>query len=344
MNHFDPDKRGGDQERQIASKYYPLIGPYDSSDSLVIDYHLLQMKICGIDGVIVDWYGLSDYRDYPILHRNTTRVLQRCEKLKMKFVICYEDQTIPALVEAQRIPDKRSVEHAVDEITWLGKYWFKSPSYVRFRDIPVMLSFGHDGLTPQQWSEALDSLSTPLHYYSQDFRRRGAVGGFNWPSPHEGLIQYDRFLKLAKEWPSFIPVAFPRFDDIYQQAAVSAGFPVIPDREGQTLRETLKRSVNPKAKIIQIATWNDWGEGTQVEPSKEYGYRDLEIIQSFVQANLKQLLKFQPSDLRYPKLLYDLRRQVESLPPQLIDKAIDAIVNDRPAELRELLQPYLDLR
>ena len=100
----------------------------------------------------------------------------------MKFVICYEDQTIPALVEAQRLPAKRSVEHAVDEITWLGKYWFKSPSYVRFRDT-VMLSFGHDGLTPQQWSEALDRLSTPLHYYSQDFRRRGAVGGFNWPSP-----------------------------------------------------------------------------------------------------------------------------------------------------------------
>ena len=131
MNHFDPDKRGGDQERQIASKYYPLIGPYDSSDSLVIDYHLLQMKICGIDGVIVDWYGLSDYRDYPILHRNTTRVLQRCEKLKMKFVICYEDQTIPALVEAQRLPAKRGP---------LNMLWMKS------------LGWGNTGLNHQAMS------------------------------------------------------------------------------------------------------------------------------------------------------------------------------------------------
>ena len=52
------------------------------------------MKLAGIDGVIVDWYGLTDYRDYAVLHRNTTRMLQQCERLKMKFVICYEDQTI----------------------------------------------------------------------------------------------------------------------------------------------------------------------------------------------------------------------------------------------------------
>lgn len=54
------------------------------------------MKLAGIHGVIVDWYGLTDFRDYAILHRNTTRVLEAAERLKMKFVICYEDQTILA--------------------------------------------------------------------------------------------------------------------------------------------------------------------------------------------------------------------------------------------------------
>jgi hypothetical protein len=33
-----------------------------------------------------------------------------------------------------------------------------------------------------------------------------------------------------------------------------------------------------KPSIIQIATWNDWGEGTVVEPSREFGYRDLELV------------------------------------------------------------------
>ena len=67
------------------------------------------MKLAGIDGVIVDWYGLTGFRDDAILHRNTARMLQQCERLKMKFVICYEDQTIPALGEDNRLPANERV-------------------------------------------------------------------------------------------------------------------------------------------------------------------------------------------------------------------------------------------
>lgn len=116
MNHFDPEKEV-EGKPDIASKFHPLIGPYDSGDPDVLEYHLLLMKLAGIDGVIVDWYGRADYRDYAILHRNTTRLLQQCERLKMKFVICYEDQTIPALVDARgsrrsiacHTPSRRSI-------------------------------------------------------------------------------------------------------------------------------------------------------------------------------------------------------------------------------------------
>ncbi len=58
MNHFDPEKQT-EGKREIASHFHPLIGPYDSSDVDVIEYHLLLMKLAGIDGVVVDWYGLT---------------------------------------------------------------------------------------------------------------------------------------------------------------------------------------------------------------------------------------------------------------------------------------------
>ena len=138
MDHFDPEKER-DGQRQIASKYYPLIGPYDSGDPHVLEYHLLLMKLSGVDGVIVDWYGLTDFRDYAVLHRNTTRLLQQCERLTMKFVICYEDQTIPALVEANRIEVSGRVPHAETELDWLGKYWFKSGSYLKMDNKPLLL-------------------------------------------------------------------------------------------------------------------------------------------------------------------------------------------------------------
>jgi len=305
MNHFNPEKEV-DGKREIASKFYPLIGPYDSGDPHVLEYHLLLMKLAGIDGVIVDWYGLTDYRDYAVLHRNTTRLLQHCERLNMKFVICYEDQTIPALVETKRIAATDRVAHAVNEIDWLGKYWFRSGSYVELDGKPVLLSFGHSGLTNDEWSQCLSRLASPVAYFSQDIRRNGAIGGFGWPSPKAGMQQVDRFLAESKRWPQAIPAAFPRFDDIYKQAGVSEGYPRLPDNDGQTLKQTLKKAISSNAPIIQIATWNDWGEGTQIEPSIEFGQRDLQIIQMVLRESGKT--DFHSDDLRLPYRLLTVRQ------------------------------------
>ncbi|MBM81559.1 MAG: hypothetical protein CMJ78_13350 [Planctomycetaceae bacterium] len=307
MNHFDPEKQS-DGQRQIAAKYYPLIGPYDSGDPHVLEYHLLLMKLAGIDGVIVDWYGLTNYRDYAILHHNTTRLLQQCERLKMKFVICYEDQTIPILVKGKRLKAADRVSHAVNEIDWLGKYWFKSHSYVQLNGHPVLLSFGHNGLTVKEWSDCLSRLKSPISYFSENIRRPGAMGGFDWPAPNVGLQQVSQFLTLSSKWPAAIPAAYPRFDDIYREAKVSRGFPKIPDQNGRTLRSTLKKAIQSKANIVQIATWNDWGEGTQIEPSREFGYRDLEAIQTLRGKYDKNHLAFKPADLRLPMQVFKLRR------------------------------------
>lgn len=325
MNHFDPEKQT-DGRREIASKFYPLIGPYDSGDVDVLEYHLLTMKLAGMDGVIVDWYGRTDFRDYAVLNRNTYRLLQQCERLKMKFVICYEDQTIPALVEGERIEASQRVSHARQEINWLAKYWFQSPSYVRIDDLPVMLSFGHEGLTPDEWTRCLKQLDAPIAYYSQDYRRDGAVGAFGWPSPQAGLQQTDRFLNASKQWPDHIPAAFPRFDDIYRDAKVSEGYPVLPDNDGETFKSTLAAATDHGARIIQLATWNDWGEGTQLEPSHEFGYRDLEVVQKVQRAGWSKVSMVKATDLRLPLRLLKLRRsgQVDS---ETLDAVAESIAS-----------------
>jgi len=304
MNHFDPEQEV-DGQRQIASKYHPLIGPYDSGDPHVLEYQLLLMKLAGIDGVIVDWYGLTDFRDYAVLHRNTTRMLQQCERLKMKFVICYEDQTIPALVEGSRIAAADRVAHAVSEIDWLSKYWFKSGSYVKLDGKPVLLSFGHSGLTREEWTQCLSRLESPVAYFSQDIRREGAMGGFGWPAPKAGMVQVDRFLAASSNWPAAIPAAFPRFDDIYRDAGVGDGYPHLPDDSGRTFQSTLRKALDSNASIIQIATWNDWGEGTQIEPCIEFEYRDLKHLQSLLGRRERRPTA---ADLRLPYKLLELRR------------------------------------
>ena len=77
MANENPDVILPNGRRQIASWFYPMIGPYASSDRDVIDYHLLLMKYAGIDGVIIDWYGIHNVDDYPLNKRNTDSIFKR---------------------------------------------------------------------------------------------------------------------------------------------------------------------------------------------------------------------------------------------------------------------------
>src|SRR6476661_1000487 len=89
MDHFNPDHINAAGERKIASWYYPLIGPYDSSDPAVLEYHVLLMKLAGIDGAIVDWYGFAPHLDYGVNNNATARLFDFTRKAGLKFAICY---------------------------------------------------------------------------------------------------------------------------------------------------------------------------------------------------------------------------------------------------------------
>jgi hypothetical protein len=337
MGAFDPEKVI-DGMPQVASHYRPLIGPYDSSDVAVLEYHLLTMKIAGIDGVIVDWYGLTDFRDYAALHRNTTRLLETAERLQMKFAICYEDQTIPALVEAKRIKQEDRVSHAASEIQWLGKYWFQSPSYVSLDGKPLLLSFGQAGLTDVEWSQCLEQARTPVTYFSQHHRRTAAVGGFDWPVPSDARNALERFRKDAQNWSHAIPVAFPRFVDIYAEAKVGRGYGRVDDDKGKSFRLMLEHGLSSKAPIIQLATWNDWGEGTQIEPSIEFGYRDLETIRHL---RIRSSHATTTDDLKLPLALFRKRKAkgLTETETNQLNEVVQLLSNGQLTEAKSLLLP-----
>ena len=299
MNAYDPD-RTVDQTREIASHLYPLVEPYDSNDAKILEYHLLLMKISGIDGVIVDWYGLQDANDYPLLHRNTKHLVEWASRLGLKVVVCYEDQTIAKLVALGKIKKTDQVQHAIGEIQWMNDHWFGLESYVRQDNCPVLLSFGRQGLTDEQWARCLQKLDCQVAYYAQQEAREGATGVFDWPLPKQGVEVTEAFndrIRYQVLAGQAIPVAYPRFIDIYAEAGVHDSWGRIPDAGGLTFRKTLDQALDTGAPLIQLATWNDWGEGTAIEPSQEYGYRDLEYLQKRRRAVIDPAFANQSVDL-----------------------------------------------
>jgi hypothetical protein len=329
MNHFNPDVMNASGERQIASWYYPLIGPYDSADPAVLEYHVLLMKLGGVDGVIVDWYGPDDYADYAINNQRTAALFQYTRKAGLKFSLCYEDQTIRQEVSGGFIHASNAIAHAQQTMMYAQTNFLTDRSFLRWNNRPVVLNFGPQYFrTNSQWEaifSVLDAAQQPA-FFTEDNRLAMGVGAFDWPpmwlsrAPGTGgvlsVAALDGYLsdfnQKARAWPAFISSAWPRFHDIYQQAGVRDYWGYLGDCNGDTFRETLGRAMTNTSAMVQIVTWNDYGEGTIVEPTQEYGYRDLGIIQDYRRRYLDSSFPYLTNDLTLATRLYNLRRECVS--------------------------------
>ncbi len=326
MDHFDPDKIDVLGERQIASWYYPLIGPYDSSDPAVLEYHVLLMKLAGIDGVVVDWYGSANFMDYGLNNQATLKLFQFTRKAGLKFSVCYEDQTIQHMIDGNLFAASAAIVHAQSEILYLQTNFFSDTSYLRLNGRPILLNFGPQYfMSNTNWQDIFSVLAATNRpaFFNEDNRLPVSTGAFSWPPmwmsqvPGTGGVLSDAALKSylanfdqkASAWPAFISSAFPRFHDIYQRAGGRNYLGYLGDHHGDTFRETLSRGMTNSSAIVQIVTWNDFGEGSMVEPTQQYGYRDLGIIQDFRRQYLEPDFTGNTNDLALAFRFYNLRRQ-----------------------------------
>ncbi|HZO91184.1 MAG TPA: glycoside hydrolase family 71/99-like protein [Chthonomonadaceae bacterium] len=317
MNHFRPEHQAAGR-REVASHYYPLLGLYDSNDSDLLECHALLMKFAGIDGAIIDWYGNDNLLDYGLIHRNTQHLIQVLRRAGLHLAICYEDQTVPKLIAGHLFPASEAVAHGQKLLAWMQANWFVSPTYLKQDGRPVLLVFGGGYYQAEDWKRIFAPLPQPPDLFTELDRRAPAIGGFGWPVPEGGteksFVELNSFYTRAKAWPQFIPTAYPRFHDIYAEAGVQKSLGYIADREGKTYAETLTKALQSRAAVIQLATWNDWGEGTMIEPSVEFGYRDLETTQRLRRKYMSASFPYTAKDLRLPVQLYRLQKQFQDRP------------------------------
>ena len=328
---FNPNVMNESGERQIASWYYPLIGPYDSLDPAVLEYHVLLMKLAGIDGVIVDWYGQDDYYDYGINNQRTLALFNYARLAGLKFSLCYEDGTIQAEINGGSMHGVNAatnpIAHAQATMLYAETNFFTDPAFLRFSNAPVLLNFGpqyfHNGSDWTSIFSVLNATNRPA-FFTENDRLAAGAGAFDWPPmnlSNGGTLtsaQLQNYLisfeQTAGGWPGFVSTAFPRFHDFYAPAGVRPSYGCLDDANGSTLTDTLSRAMTNNSAMIQIATWNDFGEGTVIEPTQDYGYRDLGIVQDLRRRYLDPSFPYHTNDLAMAFRFYNLRKQYGNNP------------------------------
>ncbi|MBU0679277.1 MAG: hypothetical protein KJ626_14340 [Verrucomicrobia bacterium] len=329
----NPEHIGADGLPDIWSHYHPLIGPYDSADPDALECQLLQMKLAGINGVIADWYGIGKTDDYPLIHDATLALFDAASGYGMKFAVCYEDRAAELLVKRNKLQSQDLTTHLTETLQWMQEEWFSKPQYLRYQGGPLLMNFGPMYIRdPGVWKAAFESVRDRPTFYALHhlWRKVAADGGFTWihHAPWEDpddkktiLVRIgEAFSYFTKNPEEAIVSAYPGFKDVYGR-----GGKVLAHRQGETMRESLQVGMERDWKMIQLVTWNDYGEGTMIEPTHEFGYTFLEIIQEARRKERGGDFPFTSDDLRLPARLYALRKRGDIEPARLDD--ISSLLN-----------------
>ncbi|HTB51654.1 MAG TPA: putative Ig domain-containing protein, partial [Ferruginibacter sp.] len=352
-NHWVTDGSGGNpnsfstvtdytgasvQVRNIDAHFHPLIGPYDESDPNVLEYHLLLMKLSGIDGVIIDWYGLNGNgaADAGQNQVNTSALVGQVSTYGLKYAVMMESASM-------------SSGGMSSNLSWASSNYFNDPNYIKLGDmrgtgaanasaplVPVFEAYSNEG----SWGN-LTNTKALLTLYGQAYNSipNLAGGTFMWPDPQAGqgiTNGVPTWYNVTTSYYSgnattihnnsqengvtlndnvVLGTAYPGFFDFYNGNASSYSDPnasccdadgIIPrNYNGSTMTTTLNLAQSNSGVIdgVQLATWNDFSESTEIEPTVEYGFQSLVAVQQFTG------VPYTEKDLRYVDTLFMLRQQ-----------------------------------
>jgi hypothetical protein len=332
MNHFNPDQPAADGYPAIASQVDPLLGAYDSGDEDLLVAHVSLIKLAGINGVVIDWYGTSTFRDYPIIHRNTERLIDVIQRAGLVYAICYEDQSVKHRMEELNLSRSEGMQQGLADAAWLARA-FADPAYARLKGRPILPIFGPQYFERDEWPLVMQGIEPVPLLLGLPHRviATGMHGPFGWPPVTGGVeipesrwsAYLDELHAPLRQGRTVISVAFPGFHDIYDEAGVHPSYGYIPHNDGATFQTTWSKALQSGAPVIQIATWNDFGEGTVIEPTREHGTRDL----AFLAAQCRGLAAENPAMLQVPIAAY-FKKKSEPNNPALMQalKALDEAI------------------
>jgi hypothetical protein len=99
--------------------------------------------------------------------------------------------------------------------------------------------------------------------------------------------------------------AFPGFNSFYAEGGGSGPGPLLSNTPSPSVaffKQTLDLALGTNLTYLQLVTWNDYGEGTIIEPTTQFGYQYLTTLQQ--ELGVSTLTQ---SDLEAVTQLYTLR-------------------------------------
>ena len=239
------------------------------------------MKYSGVDAAVIDWYGTHDVYDYKVNFENSDQFIKKTNEVGLEFGMVYEPN-VNSIVE--NITGQNKSLAAIDDLNFLKGNYFNQRNYLKINNESAFLVFGNN-FTGPEWNAIFKSSGTmPRTYFLQNLAN--GLASIN-PSPGEFFWVNSTDMGGQKKWDaSFIGPkisgAYPGFKDYYIQGGWTTNHLNWEiEVSSATLRDRLNFLKSINSSVVQIQTFNDFGEGTMMEPTVEFGFSFLNELQKF---------------------------------------------------------------
>ena len=268
------------------STHFPALGAYDSHDPKVIETHCREAKECGLTGFIASWWRQGDFHD-----RGLPPLLEAAHRHGLRVSVYYETAPQPASPKP---------EDVAADISYIVRTYGNHPAWLSVNGKPVIFVYSRAiaQLTLDGWRKVIlgfaadhppgavfigDQISPEaaqvfdgIHTYNPTAQTKGMTAA-----------QIDAWArKTFREWvetagPRIACVTIiPGFDDSVQPSRKPPR-PITERHDGDTYRAMWREAIAASPDWILITSWNEWHEGSEIEPSLELGDRYLQITREF---------------------------------------------------------------
>ncbi len=224
----------------LGTAFYPMRGPYSSSSPAVLDRQMAEISASGVDEVISSWWGWGSAED------------QRLPAV----IVAANAHALEVAVHLEPYPGRSvtTLEQDVDHLKALGIYEF----YV----------YEPQDLSAADW-KTLTSRESDVRFYAQTgLPGFAAAGGFAGVYTYDILVYGgNSFGRICAEARALHLLCAPSVGPGYDSFRATGDTRVKPRRNGATYDAMWRAALAAQADVVTITSYNEWNEGTQIEPA-----------------------------------------------------------------------------
>ena len=250
--------------------------PYRSADRATIERHVTEALDAGVDAFVQSWYGPGTNQTEGNLHT----LLDVAQAKGFRATVDFETTS----------PYMPNLESIINGLSHLFTVHAQHPAFLRYDGRPVVFFWRQQHYSLETWAAIRQQIDPQhntiwiadgddpawldvfdgLHMYMITWRVN-TNPLYTATKMRKRVAQYAADKGVPRLW---VATAMPGYDDTHVQGRAN---PYTYPRSPEYYRSTWQAAMASTPEMVVITSYNEWPEGTMIEPSVTYGRTYLDI-------------------------------------------------------------------